>query len=200
MWIILNSFWFVHVHANPLIKNVLINVDFKWSGWQYQNEIFIYYNVFIFLWLYLFLLFSLPEPKAQESFSDQNLYILCRHCRKLFTFSSFPEPLCQFQPNLAQSILRCRGFKFVQMKGSALFQGEIITKFWKYIDKFKKSFSPEPLSQFQPNLAQTIFEWGEFKFLNEGTLLFPRRDNSQIVLIHWCFKKSSPPEPLGQFQ
>ena len=163
MWIILNSFWFVHVHANPLIKNVLINVDFKWSGWQYQNEIFIYYIVFIFLWLYLFLLFSLPEPKAQVSFSHQNLYIVRRHCCKLFTFSSSPEPLCQFQPNLAQRILGCRGFKFVQMKGSAFFQGEIIMKLWKYIDKFKKS-SPEPGSQFQPNLAQTILNEGNSNF------------------------------------
>ena len=43
---------------------------------------------------------------------------------KLFTFSfSSPEPLGQFQPNLAQSILGWRGFKFVQMKGPALFQG-----------------------------------------------------------------------------
>ena len=48
---------------------------------------------------------------------------------KLFTFSSSPpEPLGQFQPNLAQSILGWRGFKFIQMKGPALFQGEIITK------------------------------------------------------------------------
>ena len=57
-------------------------------------------------------LFSSPEPKAQVSFSDQNLSVVrrrChsrRRCRKLFKFSSSsPEPLGQFQPNLAQSIL-----------------------------------------------------------------------------------------------
>ena len=54
--------------------------------------------------------FSSPEPKAQVSFSDQNLSIVrrrcCCRCRNLFTFSSSsPEPLGQFQPNLAQSIL-----------------------------------------------------------------------------------------------
>ena len=56
--------------------------------------------------------FSSPEPKAQVSFSDQNLSVVrrrcrrCCRCRKLFTFSSSsPEPLGQFQPNLAQSIL-----------------------------------------------------------------------------------------------
>ena len=53
--------------------------------------------------------FSSPEPKAQVSFSDQNLSVVrrCRRrcCRKLFTFpSSSPEPLGQFQRNLAQSI------------------------------------------------------------------------------------------------
>ena len=55
-------------------------------------------------------IFSSPEPKAQVSFSDQNLSIVrrCRRrcCRCRFTFSSSsPEPLDQFQPNLAQSIL-----------------------------------------------------------------------------------------------
>ena len=38
--------------------------------------------------------------------------------------SSYPEPLSQFQPNLAQCILGFWGFKFVQMKGYDLFQGD----------------------------------------------------------------------------
>ena len=54
---------------------------------------------------------------------------VCLSVCKLFTFSSSsPEPLGQFQPNLAQSILGWWGFKFVQIKGPSLFQGEIITK------------------------------------------------------------------------
>ena len=48
------------------------------------------------------------EPKAQVSFSDQNLSVVsyrCRRCRrrrrKLFTFSSSsPELLRQFQANV----------------------------------------------------------------------------------------------------
>ena len=44
---------------------------------------------------------------------------------------SSPEPLGQYQPNLAQSILGRRGFKFVQMKGHTLLKGEIIGKFLK---------------------------------------------------------------------
>ena len=59
------------------------------------------------------LIFNSPEPiKAQVSFSDQNLSVVRRRprccCRKLFTFSSSPKPLGQFQPNLAQSILGWR--------------------------------------------------------------------------------------------
>ena len=42
---------------------------------------------------------------------------------------------------------------FVQIKGPTLFQGDVIMKLQKYIDKLKKSSSPEPLGQFQPILA-----------------------------------------------
>ena len=84
-----------------------------------------------------FSLFSSPELKAQVSFSNHLSSVVCLSvcpsvclsvC-KLFTFSSSsPEPQGLFQPNLAQSILGWRGFKFVQIKGPTLFQGEIITK------------------------------------------------------------------------
>ena len=139
---------------------------------------------------------SSPELKAQVSFSDClssviHLYVrmsACPHVCKLFTFSSSPEPLGQFQPNFAQSYL-VKGIQicsnegscpfsrgdnyeivkirtltnlknhllqnhwadfnqtwhkssfgvgdssFFQMKGPALFPGELITKLRKYIDK-----------------------------------------------------------------
>ena len=63
---------------------------------------------------------SSPELKAQVSFSYHNLSAVrpscrCRCCCKFFTFSSStPEPLDQFQPNLAQIILGWWRFKFVQ--------------------------------------------------------------------------------------
>ena len=76
--------------------------------------------------------FGSPEPNAQVSFSGQNLSVVRRRrccCRKLFTFSpSSPEPLDQFQPNLAQSIFGWSGFKFFQKKGLVLFQEKVITK------------------------------------------------------------------------
>ena len=85
----------------------------------------------------MFLIFSSSERKAQMCFSDQHLSVVRRcQCHKLFTFSSSSlEPLDQFQPNLAQSILGWRELKFVQMKSPDLLQGEVITIYWKYIDK-----------------------------------------------------------------
>ena len=48
----------------------------------------------------MYMIFSSPEPKAQMSFSDQNLSGVRRRCRKLFPFSSSsPEQSGQFQPN-----------------------------------------------------------------------------------------------------
>ena len=46
----------------------------------------------------------------QVSFSDQNISVVRRRnrrCRKFCTFSSSSEPLDQFHPNLALSILEC---------------------------------------------------------------------------------------------
>ena len=105
----------------------------------------------------------------EKSFSDHLSSVVCLSvcpfvC-KLFRYSSSsPEPLGQFQPNLAQSISGWREFKFVQMKGPSFFQGDIITKWRKNIDEIKKSSSPGPLSQFQANLAQSILGWRGFNF------------------------------------
>ena len=55
--------------------------------------------------------FSSPETKAQMSFSDQNLSVIRR-----------------FHRSGRCSRKLCRGFKKIQMKGYALFQGEIIAK------------------------------------------------------------------------
>ena len=41
--------------------------------------------------------------------------------------------------------------------------------------------SPEPLVQFQPNFAQSIFEWRA----NEGPCPFPRGVDYKIVKLHW---------------
>ena len=56
-------------------------------------------------------------------------------CKFFLISTSSQKPLSQFQPNLAQSVLGWRGFRFVQIKGPSLFQREMITKYRKYIDK-----------------------------------------------------------------
>ena len=85
------------------------------------------YSPYIYSWS----IFSSPELKAQVSFSDHLSSVVCLSvclsvrlsvcpsvC-KLFTFSSSsPEPLGQFQPYLAQSILGWRGLKFLTIQGS----------------------------------------------------------------------------------
>ena len=62
-------------------------------------------------------------------------------------------------------------FNFVQMKGHALFQGEIFTK------------SPEPLGQFQPDLAQNILGWREFKFVQIRNHSILKKKKMDIFLL-----------------
>ena len=74
-------------------------------------------------------------------------------------------------------------------------------KLRKYIDNFRKS-SSEHLGQFQPNLAQSILGWREFKIvLMKGSALFPRGENNEIAKINWQIKqKYSSQEPMSQYQ
>jgi hypothetical protein len=74
-----------------------------------------------------FLLFSSPELKAQVSFSDRPLSGI-RLSVHLYIFDFFSSTTGPILSDLAQIILGQRGFKFVQRKGIALFQGEIIAK------------------------------------------------------------------------
>ena len=107
--------------------------------------------------------------KLQLAFSGRLFSVVCPFVCKLFKLSSSSqEPLGQFQWNLTQIILWWRGFKFLQMKGPALFQGEMITK-----KRWRKS-----------NL---IFLDNEVSSsLNERPRLFPpRKDNNEITNIHW---------------
>ena len=130
-------------------------------------------------------------------------FVRRRRCCKLFTISSSsPEPLSQFQPNLSQSILRWRGFKFVQMKGLALFQRgdnyQIGKIHWR---NKKKSSSPELNGPISTKLG-TMHPWvtGIQVCSNEGPRPLPRGDNYEIAKIHWRNSKISSPEPVGQFK
>ena len=77
--------------------------------------------------------FTSPEPKAQVSFSYQNLSVFRRHCRcrsrcrrcrcrKVFTFSFYsPEILGQFPPNLDTTHPYENGIQVCSNEGPALF-------------------------------------------------------------------------------
>ena len=92
-------------------------------------------------------IFSLLEPKAQVSFSDHNLSVVCRRGHILFTFSSSTEPRSQFVPNVAQSILEWSKFTLVQMKAPPFLE-EIITK--------RRKYSNERISAFNWDLVEKI--------------------------------------------
>ena len=170
-------------------------------------------------------LVSSPEPKAQVSFSDHLLSVIClSFCpsvRKLFTFSSSsPEPLATGQylkiffsrttgPKSTKLSTEQR-FKFAQWSTMPFSKGhncKIVKILWSHLNifysktmflahlswKLKWAFlitfsdhlssvvclsvcpsvcklftfsssSPEPLGQFQPNLAQSILGSRGFKF------------------------------------
>ena len=69
------------------------------------------------------------------------------------------------------------------MTGNTIFQGEMITKEWKYIDEILKSSFPEPLGQIQSWHKASL---GKVDIcLNKGPRPFPRADNYEIAKIHW---------------
>mgnify|MGYP003688470181 CR=1 FL=1 len=53
---------------------------------------------------------------------------------------------------------------------------------WTFLSVHIPSSSPEPLSQFQGYLAQSILGWRKFKFLEKKD---PEWDNYEIRKIHW---------------
>ena len=76
----------------------------------------------------------------------------------------------------------------------------ILKQCWRvgYVSLLTLSFikiSPEPMVQFQPNLAQIILKWREFKFVQmkdhqknlwlKKDLVFSRGDNNIIANMHW---------------
>ena len=97
----------------------------------------------IYLFIFPYVLFSSFKLKAERSFLDRLLSVV----RPSF---------CPIEPNLTQSIIGQK-FKFVLMKGHALFQKEIITKYRKHIlRKFKYT-----LQNLLANFNQTILVEGD---------------------------------------
>ena len=97
------------------------------------------------------------------------------HC-ELHIFFFFSRTTGLISTKLGTKHHRLKGIKVYTNEGLVhvrLFQGQIITKELKYIDEILKSSSPEPLGQFQLNLAQSILWWSRFKFVQmKGPVLF----------------------------
>ena len=71
-----------------------------------------------------------------------------------------------------------KGIKFCSNGGPHPFSMRVNNE----IDKIWKS-SPEPLAQFQTNIAQSMLGWSFFS--NEGPCSLSRGDNYKIAKIHW---------------
>ena len=105
-----------------------------------------FYKMFPILWIILHVLLKYESEservvKDKKHLNPLSNFFPCNYVNTFIWFkwnlkkyideikkSSCPEPRSQFQPNLARSIPGWRGFKFVQMKGHALFQRKIIMK------------------------------------------------------------------------
>ena len=139
--------WNIVKHPFPMFNRLPVIQDVKW-------------------------LFSSPELKAQVSFSDRQLSIVCLFISLSihFNISHFLSSLQNHWTNFnqtwhkTQNILGWRGF--VKMKGQELFLkggggNKDMTKIhWQIL----KTSSPEPLVQFHPNLAQSILDHGLWEF------------------------------------
>ena len=121
-------------------------------------------NITCLLTYYLLKLsqFSSPESKAQVRFSDQILSVVrrCNSCRRcscrrhpIFIFSSRTTGAISTKLDIKHPWVM--GIQVCSNKRPAIFQGEMITKQIKYNDEILKTSSPEPMCQFQPNLAQS---------------------------------------------
>ena len=84
------------------------------------------------------------------------------------TLTKFQRLLNWFQPNLAQSNFGWRNFKFSQIKGNALFQGDMIKKI--HLHSFKI-------------LAQSILGWRGLKVLQIRTFQFSKRRFNWFFLL-----------------
>ena len=106
---------------------------------------------------------------------------------ELFTFpSSSNEPLRLFQPNLVQSFLGWREFKFCSQEGPWFFprgdNNKRVKTYWQILKIFF-SRTTLPIS----TKLGTKYSWvkGIQVYSNEGPRPFPRGDNYEIVKIHW---------------
>ena len=106
------------IFKNLLLQNHCANFNQTWYKASLGEG-----NLILFKWMTI--------PFYQGEIIKKNQKYIDENKKK----SSSQELLDQCQSILLHSFLGWRGFKFVQIMGPALFQGEIITKYQKYIDE-----------------------------------------------------------------
>ena len=110
-----------------------------------------------------------------EWFSSVRLTV-CPSVSRRFTFSlSYPEPLGQFQPNLAQRIIGWRGFKFVQIMDPVPFQGE----------KLKNILLNNHLASFNQTWNKVSLGDGHSSLFRWRAAPFYRVEKYEIAKIYW---------------
>ena len=146
-------------------------------------------------WINCFYISS-PEPKAQVSFSDQNLSVVRRGCCrsrcccscKLFTFSS-SSPELMIEPISTKHGTKhpwVKGIQICSIDGPCPFPWgdnyEIVKIHWWNL-KILFSRTTWPIS----TKFGTKHPWVMRTQVcsNEGPCIFPRGDSYQIVKIHW---------------
>lgn len=112
-------------------------------------------------------MFCSPEQKAQESFSSLFAVRRLSVCLSvnLITFYTFsPELLVRFQPNVAQCLLRLRGFELFKWKAPPSFEGKTL-KIIKYLLVF---FGIEPKSNTCVVASSGVVNWRSLKPWSPG--------------------------------
>ena len=117
--------WAFLIKMCPLsvVAILIVNVGFNVSHFHLQNHKANFNQTWhkaTFSWVKGIQVCSNEGPRPSPRGDDYKIAKIKK--------SSSTETLSQFQPNLAQCIIGWRGFRFVQIKGHALSQKEIITK------------------------------------------------------------------------
>ena len=118
-----NILFYIRFQSGGKFKDECCNVLCSWILFNTFNTVLNYLthkNNYLIIVSYFLLTWA--ESSSELFWSP--FVVVCLSVSKLFLFStSSQEQLGQFQPNLAQSILGWKGFKFVQMKGPTFSKG-----------------------------------------------------------------------------
>ena len=120
------------------------------------------------------LVFSSPEPRVKWAFQITNFPLSADVVVVVVGVGvvSSPEPLDQFQANLARCILGWRGLKLVQMKDPPFSKGRWLLNSKNTLTNLKKSSSPEPLSQFNQAWQKASLGAGDSSLFKGRTIQF----------------------------